>query len=122
MLKKPGFYKITLIVLFLLFIYKLADTGMYIKERDRTVSEIGLQQTIKVKQSVDSIFQYLISNTNEIAQLVSENSYNEDQLTKLVKDYSLKIDLCLGVTIAFEPYQFNKEIKLLARITINIRA
>jgi len=81
-----------------------------------------LQQTIKVKQSVDSIFQYLISNTNEIAQLVSENSYNEDQLTKLVKDYSLKIDLCLGVTIAFEPYQFNKEIKLLARITINIRA
>lgn len=111
-LKSPKFYKLLIVIFSIVFGYSVFDYFQYESERTKCSINLGKSKNKEVKVVIDKNINHFEKITKKLAQKISNSSYNKDQLTKLIVETSGISNLGLGVTVAFEPFEFIDTVKL----------
>lgn len=95
----------------LILIFRL---NKYHNSRSDTSISQGKKISKELSQSIDSSLTDVMFVGQEIAKKLSTTRLEEDSLIILLKKHSKEIPSILGITAAFEPYQYDKSKKLFA--------
>jgi len=92
----------------------LFDYYAYNKEREDISIDIGQKINREVATNLDSILDIIGQVTHRLADQVKAHEYTPDQLIELIVTESQDFDMILGITVAYQPFQFNDSIPLFA--------
>ena len=111
------FKKFTIITLVLsvlgtaFLIYDIVD---YKNRRTSYSINKGSQITENIKSGIDSILTVVMKEAGKIKSTIRNNKLSENKLEKLIKENSLNNSNILGITVAFQPYEYGKNERLYA--------
>ena len=88
-----------------LAVYLIADYTSYQRERNERSIELGKRAGIRVANALDSKLYEISERADRFASEVV-NIESEERLLESIRSASLELPLVLGVTVAFEPGQF----------------
>ena len=88
-----------------LAVYLIADYTSYQRERSEKSTELGKRAGIRVADALDSRLYAISERADRFASEVL-NIESEERLLESIRSASLEFPLVLGVTVAFEPGQF----------------
>jgi len=112
-LLKKILYLISLVLLILLA-WAVYEFSVFSAERTEKIHAQATATTLQLRDEIGSLLKRVTDEGQRLAELFGENDYSADDVRKLLKESSLGISEIQGVTAAFEPFAFDKEIELFA--------
>ncbi|GAA4107627.1 cache domain-containing protein [Aquimarina addita] len=108
---KKGLYFITILLLTLLS-FLVYDFISFKNEQDEVVLEKGQKITQELTNEIDLVLKNVISEAESLVALLHEKEYSKEEIEQLIGDHSIRMDEILGITVAYEPYAYNKNTEL----------
>lgn len=97
----------------LVLIYFVIDLWQHQKKLDTLVFKEGEKSLQELKNGVDSVLSNVMQTSQRLARdIESAEGMSRDALEKILIERSRNLDEILGITIAFEPYAFDKNTQL----------
>jgi hypothetical protein len=106
--------KFSLVFAIFIFGWTIYNWYNYNSVRTYEANLKGVEASLEIKHHLDSLMNLTSLWVEEIASEISTNDYSKDELEEYIKRKSSSLPLGLGITVAFEPYMFNKDTKLYA--------
>ncbi len=105
---------VALALSFLILSYLIFDLISYNNQRSRLSLKKGKNVTEEISGQIDEILREVMKEGSKIASYMGKNRPSKKELLGLLKAKSKSMRSILGVTAAYEPYQFDSEIRLFA--------
>ena len=107
MIKKTTY--IVTSVLLALLVYFIFSYLQYSQKREDLAITKGDKVTKALKNDVASILEKVMVSGREIATIMETQTLTSDAINLLLKERSIAINEILGITVAFEPNQYNDQ-------------
>ncbi|MBU2916003.1 PDC sensor domain-containing protein [Reichenbachiella agariperforans] len=98
----------------ILVTWLLTDLYFYTQEREKESVKIGFESNEQITHSLDSVLRQVAEVTHGIKGLLETYDLTKDQLVEVIEGESRAFEFILGITVAYEPYQFSDSIPLYA--------
>ena len=113
-MKKKYLILILLAISIVVSIGIIVDYFNYVNERERRSVKIGQQTIYEITAEINEIVQRITKKGNRIAGQLSERDIKGGELLSLIRSEARSFRQILGVTVAFEPYAYEENIRLFA--------
>lgn len=90
------------------------DFYSHLSDREQQCYDQGTETVNFIGTKLDSLLQEVMNETHALASHLEENQYSEEELLNIIEQESKANESILGITVAFEPYAFDKSIRLYA--------
>lgn len=95
-------------------IWSIIDYNDYITAREEESIHTGQKVVDQISADVNDILISIMDKGNTMADSLTNRDYSRGQLLDLIKKESNSLSQILGITVAFEPFIFEKQVRLFA--------
>lgn len=101
-------------ILFVACCYVIFDLVRFNKNRQTTAVSLGAKTTSDLREDVNELLTVVMRQGEALAKQLENSTFSEEELLEVIKERSLALDQILGVTVAYQPYEFDKSTALFA--------